>query len=84
MASKTEALTAALAGALGDASDAPTVARGEVTLVVAQPQLAHTMRALRDRAELRFELLADVCGVDYSTFGGEAATVRGTPSSTIC
>jgi len=70
MASKTEALTAALAGALGDASDAPTVARGEVTLVVAQSTLIPTMRALRDRAELRFELLSDVCGVDYSTFGG--------------
>jgi NADH-quinone oxidoreductase subunit C len=71
MASKTEALTAALAGALGDASDAPTVARGEVTLVVAQSTLIPTMRALRDRAELRFELLSDVCGVDYSTWGGQ-------------
>ena len=72
MASKTEALTAALAGALGEASDAATVARGEVTLVVAQPQLAHTMRALRDRPELRFEMLIDLCGVDYSAYGAGA------------
>ena len=64
MASKIEALTAALAGAFGDASDGTSVALGEVTLVVRQAQLADTMRLLRDRAELRFELLADLCGVD--------------------
>ncbi len=27
------------------------------------------MRELRDRPELRFEMLIDVCGVDYSTYG---------------
>ena len=56
MASKIEVLTAALAGALGDASGAPALARGELTLVVDQPELTHTMRTLRDRPELRFEL----------------------------
>jgi len=70
MASKIEVLTAALAGALGDASGAPALARGELTLIVDQHELIPTMRALRDRPELRFELLADVCGVDYSTYGG--------------
>ena len=70
MAQQIEALTAALSSALGDAVDAPAVAHGEVTLTVRQPQLAHTMRLLRDRAELRFELLCDLCGVDYSTYGG--------------
>ena len=28
------------------------------------------MRLLRDRPELRFESLIDLCGVDYSTYGG--------------
>ena len=72
MASKIEALTAALAGALGDPAGAPTIARGEVTLVVREPELLQTMRTLRERADLRFELLSDLCGVDYSTYGGGA------------
>ena len=29
------------------------------------------MRLLRDRPELRFESLIDLCGVDYSTYGGD-------------
>ena len=28
------------------------------------------MRVLRDRPELRFESMIDLCGVDYSTYGG--------------
>ena len=72
MAQKTEVLAAALASALGEASGSPALARGELTLVVAQHELTHTMRTLRDRPELRFELLVDVCGVDYSTYGGGA------------
>ena len=31
--------------------------------------LVDVMTTLRDRAVLRFEMLIDVCGVDYSTFG---------------
>jgi len=31
------------------------------------------MRSLRDRPELRFETLLDLCGVDYSAYGGEPA-----------
>jgi NADH-quinone oxidoreductase subunit C len=35
------------------------------------------MRALRDRPELRFESLIDVCGVDYSSYGdGSHAGLR--------
>jgi len=30
------------------------------------------MRILRDRADLRFEELIDLCGVDYSTYGDDA------------
>ena len=69
MADKIEVLAAALASALGEAS-APALARGELTLIVHQHDLTHTMRTLRDRPELRFELLADLCGIDYSAYGG--------------
>ncbi len=72
MATKIEVLTAAVAGVLGDAPQSVTVALGEVTIVVAPERLLDALRALRDHQELRFEILADLCGVDYSTYGGGA------------
>jgi len=72
MATRTEVLAAALAGALGDALREVTVALGEVTVVIAHDRLQGALVAMRDRPELRFELLADLCGVDYSTYGGQA------------
>jgi len=72
MAKRTEVLAAALADALGDALREVTVALGEVTVVVAPDRLQGALLAMRDRPELRFELLADLCGVDYSTYGGQA------------
>ena len=44
-------------------------APGEVTLVVPAAQLLPVCRILRDHAELRFEQLIDVCGVDYAAYG---------------
>ena len=76
MASKTEELAAALHVALGDMLESVTVALGEVTVVVPVLRLGSAMRALRDRPELRFESLIDLCGVDYSTYGDGAWTGR--------
>jgi NADH-quinone oxidoreductase subunit C len=45
------------------------VALGEVTAVVAADGIVETLRALRDRPELRFETLVDLCGVDYADHG---------------
>ena len=47
-------------------------ALGEVTLVVKAVDLIDVMTALRDRPELRFEQLIDVCGVDYASYGKAA------------
>jgi NADH-quinone oxidoreductase subunit C len=47
-----------------------TVALGQVTVVVPHDRLLGALRTLRDRPELRFEILVDLCGVDYSTYGG--------------
>jgi len=69
MATKIEALAAAMRAAFGDALPDMTVDRGEMTVVVPAPGLVDFMRELRDRPELRFEMLIDICGVDYSTFG---------------
>jgi NADH-quinone oxidoreductase subunit C len=73
MATKIETLAAALPTALGDALQNVTIARGEVTAVIAAPGLLTAMRALRDHPELRFATLLDICGVDYSAFAGEPA-----------
>ena len=70
MAMNPEALAAALPVALGDALKDVKVALGEATVVVADDRLIGALRALRDRPELRFDILVDLCGVDYSAYGG--------------
>ncbi len=72
MASRLETLAAALGAAIGDKLKSIVTDRGEITAVVPAAGLAACMRELRDRPELRFETLIDVCGVDYSTFGNGA------------
>jgi NADH-quinone oxidoreductase subunit C len=42
---------------------------GEVTIEVAAADYLEIMTRLRDEAELGFEELIDLCGVDYSTYG---------------
>jgi NADH-quinone oxidoreductase subunit C len=72
MATRIETLAAALAAAFDEPLASVTVALGEVTAVVPPERLVQVMRTLRDRPELRFEMLIDVCGVDYSTYGDGA------------
>ena len=69
MAERIEQLTAALAVLGEGALKTTTTALGEVTVVVANDRYVDVMRALRDRRELRFETLIDLCGVDYSSHG---------------
>ena len=42
---------------------------GELTLEIPAASYRSTAQTLRDHAELRFDLLIDLCGVDYSTYG---------------
>jgi NADH-quinone oxidoreductase subunit C len=72
MATRPEVLASALADVLGDALANVEVARGEVTAIVPPARLAEMLRKVRDLPELRFEVLVDLCGVDYSTFGDGA------------
>ncbi len=78
MATKTETLGAALTAAFGTGNESTltsiSIALGEVTVVVAPDRLVEVMLTLRDRPELRFEMLIDACGVDYSTYGDGAWT----------
>jgi NADH-quinone oxidoreductase subunit C len=74
MTTRIETLATALPAVLGDRLASVGIALGEVTAVVASEDLAATMRELRDRPEFRFEMLLDVCGVDYSTYGADERT----------
>ncbi|MGS5086204.1 NADH-quinone oxidoreductase subunit C [Hydrogenophaga sp. A37] len=64
-----EAISATLAGLLGERAKSIDVERGEVTLVVTASDYLAVMQTLRDAPETRFEQLIDVCGMDYSTYG---------------
>ena len=68
MTLRTAALAGSLNAALGDKVVTIQEALGEVTLAVKAADLLEVMTTLRDRPELRFEQLSDVCGVDYSTY----------------
>ncbi|HEX8741339.1 MAG TPA: NADH-quinone oxidoreductase subunit C [Casimicrobiaceae bacterium] len=48
------------------------VDRGEVTLEVPAEHYLSTMQTLRDDRQLKFEMLVDLCGVDYAGFAGGA------------
>lgn len=45
---------------------------GELTLVVNARDMLPVLLRLRDDADLRFEELIDVCGMDYSAYGSES------------
>jgi NADH-quinone oxidoreductase subunit C len=72
MTIKLELLEAALRNALGEQLQSLTLALGEITIVVKSHDYASAMRVLRDHADLRFEEMIDLCGVDYSTYGDGA------------
>ncbi len=44
---------------------------GELTLVIKANDMIGVFTRLRDDADLRFEELVDVCGIDYSAYGSE-------------
>lgn len=69
MTTKLETLEAAVRNALGEHIQSLTIALGEVTVVVKAADYLSAMRVLRDHADLRFEELLDLCGVDYSAYG---------------
>ena len=70
MTTRNQAFIETLQAALGDRAASIVDDRGQVTLVVKAGDLRAVMTMLRDRAELGFEQLIDLCGVDYSTYSG--------------
>jgi NADH-quinone oxidoreductase subunit C len=61
-------LQARIEAALGARVKSLEQARGELTLVVPADAYVESMRILRDDPLLGFEMLVDLCGVDYHTY----------------
>lgn len=68
MTTKLNTLEACLRNALGEQIRDLVVALGEITIVLKAQDYRAAMLKLRNHAELRFEQLLDICGVDYSTY----------------
>jgi len=72
MAGRLDTLAAALKDALGERARSIDVALDELTIVVDPAAWLEALRTLRDRPDLGFEMLVDLCGVDYRTYGDGA------------
>lgn len=71
MTQNTQALADTLQQVLGDRIVRLKQALGEVTIEVAAADYHAVALQLRDAAGLRFDQLIDLCGMDYSTYGGK-------------
>jgi NADH-quinone oxidoreductase subunit C len=65
MITKLEDLGSHLAAKLGSAIAHHEVARGELVLTVPAAEIVAVLTGLRDDTECLFEVLIDICGVDY-------------------
>lgn len=54
---------------------------GELTYELDKDDLLEVARALRDEPEFAFDLLVDVCGVDYLTYGSDEWTTQSATDS---
>ncbi|MBM4181278.1 MAG: NADH-quinone oxidoreductase subunit C [Betaproteobacteria bacterium] len=63
-----EALLARIEDALGDKLVASRIALGELTIEVNPEDWVEVAFALRDEPGLAFDLMMDLCGVDYSAY----------------
>ncbi|MGE5466633.1 MAG: NADH-quinone oxidoreductase subunit C [Ignavibacteria bacterium] len=70
MSAKLESLCQKLKEVLGDRISEPVLRLGEVTIECEGDKLLEVAQALRDHADLRFEQLIDLSGIDYSLFTG--------------
>jgi NADH-quinone oxidoreductase subunit C len=71
MATDLNALGEHLTRILGDRLVSQQNRLEELTIVVKAADMLTTMTMLRDAAELRFEQMIDLCGMDYSTYGSD-------------
>lgn len=72
MATDLSVLQENLTRLLGDKVVSLTCRLNELTMVIRAADLTEVMTRLRDEADLRFEQMMDLCGMDYSTYGDGA------------
>ncbi len=65
----------ALQNVLGDKIKRLDNAKGELTLTVSAADYLEVARTLRDHADLKFEQLIDLCGMDYSAYKDGAPSI---------
>ena len=70
--SRLETLSFCLQNVLADKLVSMSTQLGELTASVRPGDLLPVMETLRDHAELSFEMLIDLCGMDYSSYGSES------------
>ena len=68
MSDSNQDLAARLGARFGADGVECTVACGETTLVVPDAKLIEICKALRDESDFSFEILIDLCGVDYAEY----------------
>jgi NADH-quinone oxidoreductase subunit C len=72
LSSRLERLQEAVTATLGDRVARMTTALGELTVEVPASRYHEAAKLLRDAEATRFDLLVDLCGVDYSAWGDGA------------
>ena len=65
-------LKTTVATSLGELAQSVSLSLGQVTVVVASANYLAAAQMLRDDARLRFEILLDLCGVDYLQYRAES------------
>jgi len=83
MNSRYQALAANISARFGDALERvqAEVDCGQLTFVVPKENLLQVCQVLRDDPEFSFEILIDVCGVDYLGYGDSEWETRGATDS---
>ena len=81
MPSRSETLASTLTARFGERLRLLPAVAGDVAAEVAADQLLGVCRELRDHADLRFEQLIDLSGVDYLEFGKEEWSTYGSTST---
>ena len=72
--SRLETLSLCLQNILANKLVNTTEQLGELTIEIDPSELLWVMKTLRDNPELGFEILIDLCGVDYLSYGVESVT----------
>ncbi len=65
----TQTLSARVRDHFGDALEDVTIRHGELTIRLPREKVHEICLALRDEEPFRFEILIDLCGVDYLEYG---------------